>query len=370
VDSVFQVYSEKYGKKLDLSDDFCVSYDTSTILDLYRLSEKSRAEVLLLIDKIGVRVNHFLTHYVAFEISNNKEKAKKDFDNKLDDIRGKFSSFKKSLNGNVSAGGYSTPFYELSRDISESLALIHGLIEKKAISLKNSSDFNSLFDRISSIFSQKVFDPFSKEELEEIVGAGGLRYKAKIPPGFSDDKKTDVINFFGVPIEAKYGDLIIWEQLIAWANREKKSIIFITSDQKPDWISLRKIRTDLAAEFNNRTGFCIYTYTLSEFESNYKKYLGSKLSESSKTELEIIEGEYDNWLDELIGAFEVLDRDVSLNDLYLYIRNNTGRTLSVSWESTVRRTIYYHSSDVGAYQGKRDVFQRVGSERSGIWRLR
>ena len=193
---------------------------------------------------------------------------------------------------------------------------------------------------------------------------------AYIPPGFSDDKKTDVVNFFGSPIEAKYGDLIVWEHLIAWANRDKQNIIFITSDQKPDWISSRKIRPDLAAEFNKRTGFCIYTYTLSEFESNYKKYLGSKLSESSKTELESIEGDYDNWLDEVIAAFEVLGSDVSLKELYVYIINNTGRSLSVNWESTVRRTIYYHSSDVEAFQGKRDVFQRVGLERSGIWRLR
>ena len=182
MDNIFQAYSEKYGKKLDLSDNFCVSYDTSTILDLYRLSEKSREEVITLIEKIGVRVSHFISHYVAFEISNNKEKAKKDFDNKLDDIKGKFSSFKKSLNGNVSAGGYSTPFDELSSDVSEYLALIHSLIEKKAASLKNGPDFNSLFDRISLIFSQKVFDPFSEEELKKIVVDGDLRYKAKIPP--------------------------------------------------------------------------------------------------------------------------------------------------------------------------------------------
>ncbi|MGJ3254915.1 MAG: PIN-like domain-containing protein [Alcanivorax sp.] len=370
MDRIFQTYREDYGKDIDLKDGFSVSYDTSTILDLYRLSDNSREEVLSLFEKIERRVGHFVTHYVAFEVSKNKEMAKKDSEVKINDIKQKFSSFKKSLNGNARAGGYSTPFDELSKEVRESLEEIHKSIEAKTSDIKRNSSFNSLYGRFSKMFSGKVSSPFSGEDLRKIIENGAVRYSCKIPPGFADDAKSDFVNFFGDPIESKYGDLIIWEHLISWAAKNEKNIIFITSDQKDDWVESRKIRPDLAAEFNKRTGFSIYIFTLSEFENTYKKFLGSKLSESSKTELEIIEGEYENWLNEVVGAFEDLGGEASLRELYDYISKNTMRSLSAKWHSTVRRTIYYHSSDVEAYQGKRDIFQRVGSGRSGKWKLR
>ena len=59
--------------------------------------------------------------------------------------------------------------------------------------------------------------------------------------------------------------------------------------------------------------------------------------------------------------------EATLPDIYNQIAASRG-TLPVEWQSTIRATIYAHSSDSSAYvSGSPDVFKWVSR---GIWRLR
>ena len=90
-------------------------------------------------------------------------------------------------------------------------------------------------------------------------------------------------------------------------------------------------------------------------------------------DLRAIEAEDDiRWLDIVIQALKQLGGKATLSDIYeeckdlvslFYPEKENNNTV----ESTVRRTIYQHSSDVMAYLGKSDDFRRVDS---GIWELR
>jgi len=84
---------------------------------------------------------------------------------------------------------------------------------------------------INKIFSGRVGDPYSEKQLLEIYQKGQSRYEKEIPPGYKDrDKdKNDKTN------TKKYGDLIIWLQIIDKAKVAKKPIVFVTDDQKDDW---------------------------------------------------------------------------------------------------------------------------------------
>ncbi len=46
------------------------------------------------------------------------------------------------------------------------------------------------------------------------------------PPGFEDGNKKD---------EGKYGDFILWKQVLGFATTNPKPIIFVTGDKKSDW---------------------------------------------------------------------------------------------------------------------------------------
>lgn len=82
----------------------------------------------------------------------------------------------------------------------------------------------------------------------------------KIPPGFKDNSKN--IN--------KYGDLIIWKELIKKAKFENKSFILIIDDLKEDWwlrLQGKTIspRQELSQELYNDTQQLFYLYTPDRF---------------------------------------------------------------------------------------------------------
>jgi hypothetical protein len=98
-----------------------------------------------------------------------------------------------------------------------------------------------LRDRIEALFSGKVGEPInSQEELALLYKQADERFKLKIPPGYMDDGKdekgSDEYLSGGLIHKRKYGDFVLWNQLLSYAKRaDKKSIIFITDDTKEDW---------------------------------------------------------------------------------------------------------------------------------------
>ena len=77
----------------------------------------------------------------------------------------------------------------------------------------------------------RVGKPFTLSGLLQIFTEGEERYKYQIPPGYMDivkDKKDPTKR-------EKFGDLIIWKQLLKEAKTCKSPIIFITHDEKEDW---------------------------------------------------------------------------------------------------------------------------------------
>lgn len=100
-----------------------------------------------------------------------------------------------------------------------------------------------------------------KKELEKIYKEGNIRYSEKIPPGFKDNHKSD---------NKKFGDLILWFQIINKAIETKKPIIFITNDAKEDWWlekNGQKIMPlpQLKKEMIEKAGVDFHIYSLNSF---------------------------------------------------------------------------------------------------------
>jgi len=70
----------------------------------------------------------------------------------------------------------------------------------------------------------------------------------------------------------KYGDLIIWKEILAIAKEKNKSVIFITNDVKEDWYESHDKnenpkcpRHELIKEFQETVGHDVWLYTLKQF---------------------------------------------------------------------------------------------------------
>jgi hypothetical protein len=83
------------------------------------------------------------------------------------------------------------------------------------------------FQRVTELFAGRVGAKPTEERLAAIRKEGEDRYAKKIPPGFEDAKKSGDGD--------KFGDLIIWKEMIEKAKAEKRPIIFVTDDGKSDW---------------------------------------------------------------------------------------------------------------------------------------
>jgi hypothetical protein len=164
---------------------------------------------------------------------------------------------------------------------------------------------DKLRDEIDALFSGKVGPPpDSQEELDSIYEEGRIRYGRKHPPGYMDQDRNKELEkqdepttylYGGLIIERKYGDLILWKQIIkeARTNSSFKHIIFVTDEVKEDWwwkakrsgsrrVEIIGPRPELSAEIASEANVeMFHMYQSDTFMIDAEKYLGIRVREES-----------------------------------------------------------------------------------------
>jgi hypothetical protein len=117
--------------------------------------------------------------------------------------------------------------------------------------------------RLTKLLDGRIGEKWKPEQFAALKREGEDRYAKKIPPGYKDAKK-DSGEF------DKFGDLIIWKEMIAKAKDNKRPIIFISDDAKEDWWWIhrgRKLgpRPELVEEFKAENGQDFHIYEFSQF---------------------------------------------------------------------------------------------------------
>jgi PIN like domain len=130
-----------------------------------------------------------------------------------------------------------------------------------------------------------VGDPFPLARLQAIAKEGEERYKKNVPPGYKDIKKEDPTDEM-----RKYGDLILWMQVIDRAKELNIGVIFVCDDRKEDWWLEFKGRTigprpELVAEFKASVDQDFYMYSTDRFLDFAGKFLEAHVSKDSVSEI-------------------------------------------------------------------------------------
>lgn len=126
-----------------------------------------------------------------------------------------------------------------------------------------STEIDSVVERLTTLLEGRVGDKWPPDKLAALRKEGEDRYAKKIPPGYKDSKK-DSGEF------DKFGDLIIWKEMMAKAKADKRSVIFISDDAKEDWWWIhrgRKMgpRPELIEEFRAEAQQDFHIYEFSQF---------------------------------------------------------------------------------------------------------
>lgn len=129
--------------------------------------------------------------------------------------------------------------------------------------LHPSAEIDGVLEKLTKLLENRVGDKWPTDKLVALKKEGEDRYSKKIPPGYKDQKK-DAGEY------DKFGDLIIWKEMIAKAKAEKRPAIFISDDAKEDWWWIhrgRKMgpRPELIEEFRMEAGQDFHIYEFSQF---------------------------------------------------------------------------------------------------------
>ena len=132
-------------------------------------------------------------------------------------------------------------------------------------------------ETLSELLKGRIGAPYKQEEIKDIYEECERRYKLRIPPGYKDAEEKKGWE--------KYGDAILWSQIINYAKDKKSAIIFVTGEDKPDWWNPETESKndsqpdyDLIKEFASKTGCSFYMYTTDRFLYWAKKQIGAKVS--------------------------------------------------------------------------------------------
>ncbi|MFV8520895.1 PIN-like domain-containing protein [Bacillus sp. SBS7] len=287
-------------------------FDTSALLEFYYFPKKSQKDIFnSTFEKIKERL--WIPHHVKFEYLKNREhtlrkpieeKYKrleveqiKVIESEIKNIKNRINDFmnhtKKedthpyidntiSLNFEEASQNFETAF----SDFKSKVTIEFKKREEEIIAFAT-EDF--VLESFNNYF--KVGREYNFEKLMEIVKEGEIRYRNKIPPGYKDGPNKEGIQ--------KYGDLIIWKQIIDFAEQNGKPIIFITNDVKEDWcyhykrsneVRIERPKEDLITEIRNKAHVDFYMYTFSQFLYAAKEILGTNIPQEVIDEAKTVSG--------------------------------------------------------------------------------
>jgi hypothetical protein len=250
------------------SGEAIISFDTNIILNLYRYSRKKAEEFLATLAKLQDRL--WLTHQAGLEIMRNRveviNEQGKTYSNLKKYYRESIASFKGKFGRHplIPVDKYIERMEQLANDIDKEV----NELESKHT---DTTFDDPILNELHKLFNGRIGDEPSDADLKAKISMCVERFKKEkeIPPGYKDRGKQG---------DDKYGDAIIWLQLIDHAKLQKKTVIFVTDDTKEDWWQVVDGRTigprpELAQEMFKKAGVKCFIFRTEPFLKQVAKHL-------------------------------------------------------------------------------------------------
>lgn len=259
-------------------------FDANILLNLYRYSDTTRNEFLRLLAKIKNR--SWIPHRSAEEYLNNRLTVIDQQEKSYDETENLIRTLRRDLENARQHPFVSTSVMEKASSVFDELC--DELKNNKSVHTNRISS-DEIKDAIANIFEGRVGQPYDEDRLNKLTTEGEERYKQKIPPGFKDVSKSgdnDVLS----ERYRKYGDLIVWMQVIDKAIEMKKGVVFVTDDKKEDWWERFKGKTigprpELVKEFKDKSNQTFLMYQADRFLELARENLGEKVSDEIVEEI-------------------------------------------------------------------------------------
>jgi hypothetical protein len=284
------------------------TFDANILLNFYKYRAETTTTFFSLLEKVKDR--SWLTNQAVQEYFNNRLIV-------ISEQEKAYSDLKESISNNVEDplnNQRKHPY--IGHDLLEEFKLISSKLRaeldarSKEYSKRLSKD--DILEKIVEIFDDKVGDNFDEEKTNDLYKEGDKRYNLDIPPGFKDKKKGGTRQF---------GDLVLWYQIIELAKKEKKDIVFITDDEKEDWLYIHKGRTigmlpALQIEFHKLTNQKAHIFNAQRFIEEIGKLSKTTITADTIDEVKTLREENKlifEQFTEILGDADINENEIDEN---------------------------------------------------------
>lgn len=306
--NLFPGYNKKSEAELEqLWSDCIFVFDANVLLGLYRYTDATKDSILNLISSFHDRV--WLPHQAALEFNTHRyeiiaeqiklyKKHETEISKTLDDLK---SNKRPPFFSASTITSLENGINELKKEVNDTV-----------IKFENYYKYDPIYEKVVSLFDEGITSTFTLERLNEIYKEGENRYKEMVPPGFEDAKEKND--------NRKYGDLVIWFQMIDLASKLDRNIIFITDDQKIDWywkLSDGKTmgpRHELVAEMKEEADVDFHIYTSDGFLKFGQDFLNEDINSEASNEIKALnERAWQDGPNDIITITDLFGRERLLN---------------------------------------------------------
>ena len=206
-------------------------FDTNFLLNLYRYESEVVEQFINLWESQKVRC--WTTGHVALEFLRNREKVRREQKLLYDKVCGAATKVIDDFVAEANRYNISDrhSFIDTST-FEEKLGKLRDDFEKQVRSWessdKNASSVDPIYEKVSKLLKAKIFRGFDYSEMDDFSKEADKRFEAKIPPGYEDAAKEESFIYNGVEIPRRFGDLIVWKEILEFAKAHDRDVIFVT----------------------------------------------------------------------------------------------------------------------------------------------
>lgn len=209
--------------------DAFIALDSSVLLGLYEYTPKTRDRLLEILSGLAPRL--WLPHQVGLEFHRRRIAVKAE---QFED----YASLRKiiieeHLDKAIAAidPNQKHPeidFTQIAKILTRTRNQIAASLDRAKKAHPPIGNDDAVLEQVTALYEGTVGKPYADDKLSEIYKDGAKRFTRHQPPGYRDATKKAT--------EAdRFGDLVLWLQLLDHAKETQRPIIFVTADAKVDW---------------------------------------------------------------------------------------------------------------------------------------
>jgi hypothetical protein len=205
--------------------------DTSFLTWLTKASDESRQQFLNWARMIGDRIHVPVWSYHEYYRHHGHDTLRQDLSSKAEKLIAAATNFvgtARTIADNPLKAGFSSRAYD--SDLNDMLGKIN-----EVIGMAQQWDYHTAAKQLTSWMSERLCRSKVVFDLMNRLGdVGQTRYTQDVPPGYMDRAKQDERD----KGSNKFGDLVMWEEVLAHATGAKSSaVVILTRDRKADWFA-------------------------------------------------------------------------------------------------------------------------------------